>query len=237
MVKTKKRTNVEISDYLSILIHLGKMGGIRRPVFSTTSDLGEAVGISQQSASRKLTQMENSNLIVRVYRQRGNSIKITPEGVALMELIFTDLWMILTAEGRELKEKLTVRGKVIAGMGEGAYYMSRKGYQNQFSTILGFIPFPGTLNLQILEGHHLRNFERLIRNPANFIPEFKEKDRIFGKVFVWPTYLLLGDEKIPSAIIRPDRTHHENQIELIAEMHIKTAYGVKDGDEIEVTLR
>jgi CTP-dependent riboflavin kinase len=56
-------------------------------------------------------------------------------------------------------------------------------------------------------------------------------------VFVWPTYLLLGDEKIPSAIIRPDRTHHENQIELIAEMHIKTAYGVKDGDEIEVTLR
>jgi riboflavin kinase len=112
------------------------MGGIRRPVFSTTSDLGEAVGFSQQSASRKLTQMENSNLIVRIYRQRGNSIKITPEGVALMEQIFTDLWMILTAEGRELKEKLTLRGKVIAGMGEGAYYMSRKGYQNQFSNVI-----------------------------------------------------------------------------------------------------
>ncbi|MFX0150045.1 MAG: DUF120 domain-containing protein [Candidatus Hodarchaeota archaeon] len=237
MLKTKKGKNVEISDYLSILINLGKMGGIRRPVFSTTSDLGETIGISQQSASRKLTQMENANLIVRTYSKRGNSIKITPKGVELMEQIFTDLWMILAAKGEELKEKLSLRGKVITGMGEGAYYMSKKGYMNQFSSILGFTPFPGTLNLQILEERHLRNFEQLLRSPAKYISEFKENERIFGKVFVWPAHLIInGKAKIPSAVIRPDRTHHLNQIELIAEEHIKTTYNVKDGDELEVIL-
>jgi riboflavin kinase len=231
-----KKNRVELSDYLSILIHLGKMGAIRRPVNITTSELGEAIGVSQQSSSRKLTQMENTDLIVRTYSQGGNSIKITRKGTALLEHIFTDLWMILTAEGIDLKEKISIKGKVITGMGEGAYYMSRKGYKRQFYAILGFTPYPGTLNLQILEDQHLGNFERLLRSPAKFISEFKENNRIFGKVFVWPANLLINNKKIPSAVIRPDRTHHVNQIELIAEDHIKSKFNVKDGDDLEVIL-
>ena len=77
MVKTKLSENVEISDYLNLLIQIGKMGGIRRPVSCTTKEIGKIIGISQQSTSRKLTKMENANLIVRSYTQRGNSIKIS----------------------------------------------------------------------------------------------------------------------------------------------------------------
>ena len=149
MVKSKKEDNIEISDYINLLIAIGKMGGIRRPVFSTTSELGKLVGISQQSASRKLTKMENANYIVRNYKQRGNTIKITPIGVAALEHIFTDLWMILTADGREIREKILIKGTVCTGMGEGAYYMSQKEYLNQFTSLLGFEPFHGTLNIQL----------------------------------------------------------------------------------------
>ncbi|MHA1213849.1 MAG: DUF120 domain-containing protein [Candidatus Hodarchaeales archaeon] len=228
---------VEHADCLGLLIQIGKMGGIRRPVFCTTSELGKMLGISQQSTSRKLTRMENDNLIVRHYTQRGNSIKITPEGSALLERIFKDLWLILNIEEREPTEKITLKGKIVTGMGEGAYYMNRKGYKHQLSVILGYTPFPGTLNLQILEEQSQKNFNRVLQSPSKYIPEFSEENRRFGKVFVWPTYLLIGDKKVDSAIIRPDRTHHTNQIELIAEHHIKTTYNVKDGDEIIVVLK
>lgn len=224
-------------NYLNLLITIGKMGGIRRPIFSTTSELGAMVGISQQSASRKLTELEHANLIVRNYKRRGNTIKITPEGVSELERVFTDLWMILTAEGREQYEKITLRGTVCTGMGEGAYYMSRKGYKNQFPSIIGFTPFIGTLNLQLLEDSSLRDFERLLRSPSKFIKEFSEDGRKFGKVFVWLTYILIGEEQIASALIRPDRTHHNNQIELIAEENLKEKYGIKDGDVLKVILR
>ncbi|MHA2202071.1 MAG: DUF120 domain-containing protein [Candidatus Hodarchaeales archaeon] len=236
MVKSKK-DSIEISDYLNLLVAIGKMGGIRRPVFSTTSELGKLVGISQQSTSRKLTKLENVNYIVRNYKQRGNTIKITPIGVAALEHVFTDLWMILTADGREISEKIIINGTVCTGMGEGAYYMSQKEYQNQFTSLLGFKPYCGTLNIQILEESSLRNLERILRIPSKFIKEFTKEGRKFGKVFIWPTYLLIGKKKVSSALIHPDRTHHNNQIELIAEEHVKTVYGIKDGDELEVILR
>jgi riboflavin kinase len=103
--------------------------------------------------------------------------------------------------------------------------------------MVGFIPYPGTLNVQLLEETSFKNFERLQRSPASFIKEFMEDNRKFGRVFVWPTFILLGDNKIPSALIRPDRTHHNNQIELIAKENIKDTYNVKDGDIIEVVSR
>ena len=224
MVKKKLSENVEISDYLNLLIQIGKMGGVRRPISCTTRELGKIIGISQQSTSRKLTKMENADLIVRSYTQRGNSIKITSEGISLLERVFTDLWMILASDKEEMKEEIVLRGKVFAGMGEGAYYMSRKGYRNQFPSLLGFIPYPGTLNIQLLEETSLRNYDRFQRNPANFVKEFVEDNRKFGRVFVWPTFLIIGDQKIPSALIRPDRTHHSNQVELIAKENIKKQY-------------
>ena len=224
-------------DYLDILIALGKMGGIRRQVTCTTAELGELLGISQQTASRKLVEMEHRHLIVRKYSQRGNSIKITQEGISNLEHVFTDMWMILSTSGRKITEEITLKGTVITGMAEGAYYMGKRPYLDQITMILGFSPFPGTLNLQILDEVTAGNFERLLRLPAKFISGFKEEDRVFGDVFLWPTYLLIGDERIPSAILRPGRTHHSNQIELIAQENIKKTYQISDGDELTVILR
>jgi len=147
------------------------------------------------------------------------------------------MWMILTASGRKITDEISLKGTVITGMAEGAYYMGKRPYRDQITMILGFAPFPGTLNLQILDEETLNNFERLLRIPAKFISGFKEEDRVFGKVFLWPTYLIIKNKRIPSAIIRPDRTHHTNQVELIAEENIKGAYDIKDGDELTVILR
>lgn len=237
MTDSNKKKKNDLFNDLDILVTLGKMGGIRRMITCTTSELGNQIGISQQTTSRKLVEMENKNLIVRKYSQRGNSIRITPEGVANLEQLFKDLWMILTSSGKQLSEKIVLHGKVITGMAEGAFYMGKQAYRDQFSMLLGYTPFPGTLNLQILDDQTLNNFEKLLRLPAKFISGFKEDDRVYGKVFIWPALLVINGNQIPSAIVRPDRTHHTNQIELIAEVNIKNTYNVQDGDELEVIIQ
>ncbi len=237
MVKETKKDLNEFTDNMNLLIQIGKMGGARRPISCTTRELGTFIGISQQTTSRKLTKLENNNLIIRNYTRRGNTIKISSKGLSLLEEVFTDLWMILVSDKEETMEEMSLQGNVCTGMGEGAYYMSRKGYRNQFPTLVGFIPYPGTLNIQLLEESSLRNLERLQRNPAKFIKEFSEDERKFGRVFVWPTFLIIKDKRIPSALIRPDRTHHSNQIELIAKENIKKEYGVKDGDILKIITR
>jgi riboflavin kinase len=237
MTDSNQKKKNDLFNDLDILVTLGKMGGIRRMITCTTSELGNQIGISQQTTSRKLVEMENKNLIVRKYSQRGNSIRITPEGVANLEQLFKDLWMILTSSGKQLSEKIVLHGKVITGMAEGAFYMGKQAYRDQFSMLLGYTPFPGTLNLQILDDQTLNNFEKLLRLPAKFISGFKEDDRVYGKVFIWPALLVINGNQIPSAIVRPERTHHSNQIELIAEVNIKNTYNVQDGDELEVIIQ
>ena len=44
-----------------------------------------------------------------------------------------------------------MRGRVVGGLGQGQYYISRKGYRHQFIQKLGFVPFPGTLNIKLDE--------------------------------------------------------------------------------------
>ena len=227
----------EISDYFLILLYFAKYGGLRKPVTITTSDLGIHLGVSQQTISRKLIKMEEENLIVRQYTQIGNSIVLTAKSRSILEGIFTELWVILTSDGFKSQETLTLKGKVVTGMGEGAYYMELAGYRTQFETILGFTPFLGTLNLQLIDNHYLSNFDKLIKIPTIFANGFVHEGRKFGKVFIWFVYLIIKGEKIPSAIIRPDRTHHSSQIELITKENIKATYNIKDGDELEVELR
>ncbi|MFW9855546.1 MAG: hypothetical protein ACFFFG_10820, partial [Candidatus Thorarchaeota archaeon] len=59
----------------------------------------------------------NGNLIVRTYTRKGNSIRITPEGAAFLDQIFSDLWVVLASKGREAPEEIRIKGKVITGMG------------------------------------------------------------------------------------------------------------------------
>ena len=57
-----------------------------------------------------------------------------------------------------------LKGTLVSGMGEGAYYMSLKGYTKQFKSKIGYIPYPGTLNVRLNKKVHqeaIKQFENL----------------------------------------------------------------------------
>jgi riboflavin kinase len=40
-----------------------------------------------------------------------------------------------------------MHGKILSGLGQAQYFLTREGYSRQFVEKLGFTPFPGILNV------------------------------------------------------------------------------------------
>ena len=70
------------------------------------------------------------------------------------------------------KSGLQLEGKVVSGMGEGAYYMSLEGYRMQFNDKLGYEPYAGTLNLKLLNQSSMRMRSMMDNYPSVFVRGF-----------------------------------------------------------------
>jgi riboflavin kinase len=131
---------------------------------------------------------------------------------------------ISTLEGAPAR---TMRGKVSAGRGEGQYYISNDGYKRQFIEILGFEPFPGTLNIK-MESPFVPPEQKAIR-----IKGFQDANRTFGECRCYKIKL----NGIGAAVVRPERSDYpDDLIEVIAPVNLRKALVLEDGDQVEVTL-
>ena len=134
------------TQHLLTLAHLLSKGGKHNFVTITTSALGKSIGRSQQAASLHLKELEEGGFIERIQSGRKQSIKITNKGFIELSTLHNLLSKLIAKSSNSL----SISGTITSGMGEGAYYMSMKGYTKQFKSKLGYIPYPGTLNCQIM---------------------------------------------------------------------------------------
>ena len=116
-----------------------------------------------------------------------------------------------------------MRGKISAGLGQGRYFISREGYSRQFLQHLGFVPFPGTLNVLLEEPFPAEQ-------PAIRIEGFAEEGKSFGECKCYRIKL----NGIEAAVVRPERSRYPPElIEIIAPVKLR-ALGLEDGDPVEV---
>jgi riboflavin kinase, archaea type len=112
-----------------------------------------------------------------------------------------------------------ITGSVTSGLNEGNVYVEK--YKEKFHESLGFIPFPGTLNLK-MEGVFSRAGKVTISNPP------------FGKVDCLP--ILVGG-KYKGAIVIPHKTRHSKEIvEIIAPINLREMLKLNNGDELTCEL-
>ncbi|HPJ30247.1 MAG TPA: CTP-dependent riboflavin kinase [Methanothrix sp.] len=122
-----------------------------------------------------------------------------------------------------------IRGKVASGLGEGRSYTSMKGYSSQFTEKLGFLPFPGTLNLKLDRPFVLDDSDPDLIRIEGFIYE----GRAFGACICRPVRIC----GIRGAIVRPERTSYPaTLLELIAPVNLREALGLSEGDEVVVEV-
>jgi riboflavin kinase len=210
-----------------MLLELAKRNAMAG-VTLTTQELGEILKCSQQTASRKLIDLENNGFIKKERAFKGQKIILTPQGMEVLRTYYIQLKSIF-----EEREAVIIKGELISGMGEGKYYISQEGYIRQFKKKLGFIPYPGTLNIKLEHEHDLKIREMLENCPHIQVEGFNNENRTFGAVKCYPVLI----EGIRGAILTPLRTHHPlNVIEIIAPLYLRDKLDLKDGDKITVKV-
>lgn len=128
---------------------------------------------------------------------------------------------------------LTFHGRVFTGLGEGAYYVSLDGYRKQFSKLLGFEPYAGTLNLA------LDPSETELRRQLKFldgveISGFQDGRRTYGPVKCFRAKV---EDKYEAGALVIERTHHgEAVLEIISPLHLREILSLKEGDVVTVTV-
>jgi riboflavin kinase len=211
---------------LQTLKELAMLGAIRNRIEISSHELAKQLETSQQTASRYLLELDNVRMISRELGIKKQLILITNIGAEILREEYSQYKQIF-----DLTNKVIFKGKIVSGMGEGKYYTEQKGYNDQFKKILGFTPYPGTLNVEIK--YVERNKLRLLKNYGGIIiNEFKTKNRTFGSVLCFNAII----NNCKGVIVIPKRSHYSNILEFISQYHLREKLRLEDGDEVKIVI-
>ena len=126
---------------------------------------------------------------------------------------------------------MKIRGKIVEGLGVGRDFTCIQWVKAQFISKLAIDPYPGTLNLEIVDPKDLQRFEAL---KATHGIEITPEDPSFckGKCF---QVLLNG--RLKGAFVLPVvESYPKDKMELIASGNVKKALDLEAGDFLEVEI-
>ncbi|MSV26319.1 MAG: CTP-dependent riboflavin kinase [Nitrosarchaeum sp.] len=222
-------TELKIQHILTLTYLLSK-GAKHNFVTVTTESLGKSIHKSQQAASKHLVDLENNQFIERVISGRNISVKITLKGFSEMVKLSSTLQKSLESSPSHVE----LKGTLVSGLGEGSYYMSLKGYTKQFKTKIGYIPFPGTLNVRLDKKIHQEAIKQFENLEGIKIESFSDGKRTYGWVKCFHAKL---NNSINCELVLLERTHHDNSIiELISQVCIRKLGKLKDGSIISIKI-
>lgn len=211
---------------LQMLKELALLGAIENRIEVSSMQLAEKIDTSQQTASRYLLELDKEGYIKREMGIKKQLIQITDKGADSLHEEFLFYKRIFS-----LPRYIHFLGKITSGMKEGTYYTSQEGYLVQFDKKLGFIPFPGTLNVEIdpIEKNKLRFLKQ---EEGILIDSFESDNRSFGGVKCFPACI----NKQNTVLIFPLRGHYSQILEFIAPMYLRDRLSLQDGDTVEVVV-
>jgi len=213
------------------LYKLAEMGARSRTIKVSTEYLAEKMGVSQQTASRNLIELDKKAWIKRTITPEGCLIKITEAGVTELKKLYSNLRLIMEAA---YPPSVTLEGVLFTGLGEGAYYVTRDKYRKQFIEKLGFDPYPGTLNLKLTSEYDTKTRSELETYPGIEIEGFKDESRTFGNVKCYPVVI---NNKRKGAVIFALRSHYNSSVlEIIAPRCLRSQLKLKDGHKVKVEV-
>ena len=205
-----------------IVFYLLQKGAHLEPKRITTNDIAEGLGISQQTASRKVIQLEKEGAIERI----DGKILLTGKMIADVRTFMHDVLDSLESES------VVFKGKVVAGIGKGAYFLGQKEYSAQFLKKLDFMPFPGTLNVTI-SGEDIEKRLLLRQKKPIVVDGFERGGKRFGKIDVYKCAVA----GIPCAIVFPEMSVHGLQVlEIIAPFSLRKKLKLEDGSEVQIDV-
>ena len=214
-----------------MLLKLAEMGAYNRTAKISTEYLAKKLGMSQQTASRYLIELEHKGWIQRNISPDGSLIRIEEIGTKKLQKLYSSLKILME---KAYPPSVTLEGSIFTGLGEGAYYVSKESYRKQIVEKLGFEPYPGTLNVKLTSDYDIKTRQELEAYPAIEVMGFQNEDRSFGLVKCYPA--IIGG-KIKGALVTALRSHYDASVlEIIAPVCLRKQLGLKDGNKVKVEI-
>ena len=218
-----------LTRHVAVLAYLLSEGARRNYIKITTSELGHHISKSQQAASDQLRELERDGLVKRMVQGRSLSVRVTPQGYVAMARLYESLRSCIESSPASLE----LAGTLVSGSGEGRYYMAQSGYTKQFRTRIGYVPFPGTLNVR-LDADSTVKLEDLDSMRGILIDGFSDGQRTYGWVRCHTATI---NSRISCDLLRLERTHHDNTIvELVASVNLRRKLKLSDGSKIVISV-
>ena len=206
-------------------------GGTRHPIHISSINLSKNLGVSQQSASRYLIELVGKRYLERRLAQGGQVITVLNKGISVLRKEFSDYNLIFGTQ-----KEIEMKGILETGIGEGGYYISKKGYMSQFKKRLKWKPYEGTFNLR-LNDDEVPKIEAMKAAEGILIEGFEQEGRTFGKAWVFKCSLKNGKEIVNEcAIISPKRTHYRRVVEVISPIFLRDKLKANDGDMFTIKV-
>jgi CTP-dependent riboflavin kinase len=118
---------------------------------------------------------------------------------------------------------------IVEGIREAGHFTQISWVRKQFISKLSIDPYPGTLNLEVLDPESIRNVKELQDKKGI---EITPEDPSFCSAKCYP--VLIGG-RLKGAIVFPlVENYPENKMELISPQNIKDALSLKPGDMLEM---
>ena len=125
---------------------------------------------------------------------------------------------------------MQISGVIESGAGKGAFFTQVDWVVEQCKKMLGYSPFPGTLNVRVND-KDMAMLNRLLEAPDfELVPD----DPAFCEAQVKKIEL----NGIPSAVVLPSedvRIHEECILEVISSCSLKETLGLSDGDTVSLS--
>ncbi|MDH5391221.1 MAG: CTP-dependent riboflavin kinase [Candidatus Bathyarchaeota archaeon] len=123
---------------------------------------------------------------------------------------------------------MILEGRVFSGGGIGSFFINLSWVRSQIKEKLGFNPYPGTLNLQLLPGTDVKELRDTTKGIKIKSSEGFHEGRCFKALIM---------EKLWGAVVVPDVPKYPHDLlEIMAPVNLRETLGLKDGVDIEVIM-
>lgn len=134
-------------------------------------------------------------------------------------------------ESTSRKGQWSFTGKVVSGKGEAVFFTQLDWVKDQCRDKLGFIPYPGTLNLQVASADLWRKIETSNLKRVELVPvdpSFCTGNALTATIQGVHVAIIIPEEKV--------RVHGKNIVEIIAPIGLRDAFSLKEGALVTVTV-
>lgn len=124
-------------------------------------------------------------------------------------------------------------GRVFSGLGKGAYYVAHPAFMPKFVRLLGYEPFPGTLNLRLESPAEIEARGLLGAKKGDSIPASRYDGQEFSSAKCFPGRM----GRVDVVLTIPQITAYDKTVlEIMAAVRLRDALNLTDGQVVELTV-